>query len=1058
MATEIEHERNKSVHRLMLFSRVAQQSGSANLLRPVPDAGSSCQRRDAQTRRNFSRRLPNKMIHQAYRNLQKCVALALVLFLSVGTVCAGVTVTGANGITMTGADGVTYVNTSGITMTGADGLLACGVNGITMTGADGITMTGADGVTYTGANGVTATRANGITMTGADGITMTGADGITMTGADGTTYQADSVVLTKANGITMTGADGITMTGADGVVRNGTNGITMTGADGITMTGADGITMTGADGITMTGADGSVSTVPNGALRFAGVDGITMTGADGITMTGADGLNITTVNSVLPNNGQSVGDQAGLQSLDPELALLLDRATDDSSVNAVVVYHHQPTSYDLSDLQRLGVLGGTTYSWLPMVVITATRAQIIAISHLPAVRSIYGNRTLQLSIDTNARNAMNLTRTQSDLDLSRANGGTQLTGKGVTVAVLDTGIDGTHTDLVGRVAQNVKLVDTQSAAVGFLNPTNVENLPNTDQAHGHGTFVAGVIAGSGARSAGKYAGVAPQARVVGLSAGDLTLTYVLNGFDYILSHNEKLNVRIVNCSFSANTVFDLNDPVNVATRILTDNGINVVFSAGNDGPGANTLNPYAAAPWVVSVGATDNRGRLASFSSRGAFGSALFHPTLVAPGVNSVSLRAAGVNLTGTDGITSATDTSILSPTELPFYTVASGTSFSAPEVAGTIALMLQANPNLTPAQVRDILARTATPLTPYFAHEVGAGMLNSHAAVLEAAFPQRRMGMFRAVLDRGQAHFTNDPVQEFGGSVSAGGGIYETTLNVPEHAFVSSVQIAWGPPTNTNDLALALFDPNGTRSPGGDTINQAGLTGHHESVSTDNPQSGAWRVRVTNGTSTLTGTAQSFAGTFEVTRVEYPQILDLDSLSVASREEAYHAMQIFAMSPYSLRFRPNFSVSRFDLASALLMSARVPQYLPGQPSYTDVRDDATRIAIESAQAAPGGPLFTDATAGSAFRPFQSATRLIAAVALVRAAGLGAEAEAANRNPQLEMPPAEVAAIPVNLRGYVAVAISYGLITTETGFRSSSPLTRAELAHALSVINNMQMH
>ncbi|MGA9995385.1 MAG: S8 family serine peptidase, partial [Pyrinomonadaceae bacterium] len=440
------------------------------------------------------------MFRQAYRNLQKCVALALVLFLSVGTVCAGVTVTGANGITMTGADGITYVNTSGITMTGADGLLACGVNGITMTGADGITMTGADGVTYTGANGVTATRANGITMTGADGITMTGADGITMTGADGTTYQADSVVLTKTNGITMTGADGITMTGADGITRNGTNGITMTGADGITMTGADGITMTGADRVVGTDTTGRVFAVPNGALTFAGVDGITMTGADGITMTGADGLNI--VNSVLPVDGQSVRDQMGLQSFDPELALLLDKMTDDSSVNAIVVFHHQPTASDLGDLQRLGVIGGTIYNALPMVVITATRYQIVAISHLPSVRSIYGNRTLQLSIDTNARTAMNLTRAQSDSDISRSNAGAQLTGKGVTVAVLDTGIDGTHTDLLGRVAQNVKLADTQSVAAGFISPTAIENLPNTDQAHGHGTFVAGVIAGSGARSAG----------------------------------------------------------------------------------------------------------------------------------------------------------------------------------------------------------------------------------------------------------------------------------------------------------------------------------------------------------------------------------------------------------------------------------------------------------------------------------------------------------------------------------------------------------------------------
>ena len=74
--------------------------------------------------------------------------------------------------------------------------------------------------------------------------------------------------------------------------------------------------------------------------------------------------------------------------------------------------------------------------------------------------------------------------------------------------------------------------------------------------------------------------------MVGLSAGDLTLVYVLEGFDYLLANGRDLGVRVVNCSFSANTFYDTNDPVNVATRMLTDAGINVVFSAGNTGPGA----------------------------------------------------------------------------------------------------------------------------------------------------------------------------------------------------------------------------------------------------------------------------------------------------------------------------------------------------------------------------------------------------------------------------------------------------------------------------------------
>ena len=250
------------------------------------------------------------------------------------------------------------------------------------------------------------------------------------------------------------------------------------------------------------------------------------------------------------------------------------------------------------------------------------------------------------------RTVTGVNQTWRDMEVTNANHGLPISGKNVTVAVLDTGIDGTHGDLAGRVSKNIKLADTQSASVGFSYPINSESLPNTDQLYGHGTFVAGVIAGNGSQSSGKYSGVAPGARLVGLSAGDLSLFYVLEGFDYLLANGRDLGVRVVNCSFSANTVFDTNDPVNIASKVLTDAGINVVFSAGNAGPGAHTLNPYAAAPWVISVGATDTQGRLASFSSRGDFGNPLLHPSLVAPGVSIVSLRGSGIsNVTGAEGL-----------------------------------------------------------------------------------------------------------------------------------------------------------------------------------------------------------------------------------------------------------------------------------------------------------------------------------------------------------------------------------------------------------------------
>src|SRR5688500_7603689 len=712
--------------------------------------------------------------------MSRFLALLLLFLLTAHPVLAGLFVVKSNGITLTGADGIQYVGMNGITLTGADGIFNYSSNGITLTGADGITLTGADGVTstganggtYTGPNGITLTGADGITLTGADGITLTGADGITLTGADGQQYHAASIVvrrpdgitLTGADGITPTGADGITLTGADGAKPVGLNGITLTGADGITLTGADGITLTGADGITLTGADSATGfgttgvvfdhTNPAG-ITLTGADGITLTGADGITLTGADGITLTGADGITLTGA----DQNGLQSVDPELAVALNQASDDSNFNAVIVFHRSVTDSDITALQQIGILGGTRFRALPAAYASATKQQLIAASQLTQVRSIYGNRTLTFNADP-YYNITGFPRLVSDTDLRNDNGGLPYSGRNVTVAVLDTGINGGHPDLSGKLVQNVKLADLQSIPAGFVSPAPLENQGNTDLVNGHGTLVGGIIAGSGNASGGRYAGVASGSKLLGLSAGEANLIHVLSGFDYLLDRGPAYGVKVVNCSFSAATVFDPNDPVNVATRMLTERGVNVVFSAGNSGPGNGTLNPYAVAPWVISVGATDQNGVLAPYSSRGNFGDALQHPSLVAPGTNIIGPRSlAGV--TGIAGLGGG-DTLRLSAVELPYYTTATGTSFSAPQVAGAVALMLEANPNLSPAEIKEILSRTATPLPKYFFHEAGAGMVNTHAAVLEAAFPERHMGDFRSTLSRNSIRFTTRTSQLF--------------------------------------------------------------------------------------------------------------------------------------------------------------------------------------------------------------------------------------------------------------------------------------------------------
>jgi serine protease AprX len=979
--------------------------------------------------------------HKYSKKAGRAIALVIIVVIGVISASAGLLFTVGDGITDTEGSGVNYIGNSGIKPTGLDQLLTFAPNGITAPTTSGVPVTGLDGLTYSGLNGLFATGVDNLTTGQASGITVTGLEGLIIN-SNGNTYQAESVLIHRANGITVTGLENLNIIGADGITVTGLETLLIGHANGITVTGLEGLTISGADGITVTGLEGQTYSISPGDLTVGGANGLSASDISDIIVTGITRLILNGLDGLL----SSPPVQEGAQSLDPALAILLDRVTDDSNVNAAVVYHQAVTDADITTLRQFGVLLGQRYRVLPVVSVTATKRQIERISKLPTVRSIYGNRTLKLLTEP-GNGLTGTTRVKSDAELTAANGGQQITGRNVTVAVLDTGMDGTHGDLSGRVIGNVKLVGVAGLGVNFNYPLTVEGLPNTDLVSGHGTFVGGVIAGNGARSSGRYTGVAPGARLVGVSTGDLSLLSVIEGFDYLLWKGPGLGVKVINCSFSADTLYDPNDPVNIATKMLTDRGVSVVFSAGNEGPGMDTLNPYAMAPWVISVGATDEQGRLADFSSRGSF-TKLSGPSLVAPGVNVVSLRATGVDLNGLLNLGLGGDLSRLSAQDLLNYSVGSGTSFTAPQVSGTIALMLDVNPSLTPAQIRDILQRTATPMPPYYRYEVGAGMLNAHAAVLEAAFSARRMGMFRASLDRKQARYVNDSLRMFSGTVPLGLlgllGSYMANINIPQNTLVASVQVAWGPETSINDLSLQLIAPNGVARPVVNTLNLPVLTGRRERDVIKNPAPGMWRAKLQH---TLIGTPQAFVGTIETTRAEYPELSDISGLTDLQKAEIYQNLRSFVLATFGNRARPQFTISRFDLASALVVGGRVPQYLAGQPRFTDATDKATRIMVESVQSSPCGALFNDASPGGLFRPDDRATRLIAAIALVRAAGMRSQAESLAG---ASLPVSDASMIPSSLRGYVKLALDNGLMTADGGiFRPNDAMKRIELAHAM---------
>lgn len=386
-------------------------------------------------------------------------------------------------------------------------------------------------------------------------------------------------------------------------------------------------------------------------------------------------------------------------------------------VQAIVTFSSKPTVLDLAALSGTGVQIAA-FRHLPMVAIQGTPSQVSAVTRLslPRIASVYLNRQLTYFLAESTR-TIGADQVWSTLGV---------TGAGVTVAVLDSGIDGTHADLTtgSKVVQNVKIA---SDPFGLAAPVVLENLATTDTSSGHGTHCASTIGGTAAASGGRFQGVAPGANLVGVSAGEvIVILSALQGFDWILENQARYGIRVISNSWGTTGAFDPADPINVASKTAHDRGIVVLFAAGNDGPGTDTLNPYSVAPWVIGVAAGNKDGRtLADFSSRGVPGSPVYQPTVTAPGVDIVAARAVTGVITVLGG---PSDVGL--GADAVAYTTMSGTSMATPHVAGVVALMLEAAPGLSPATVKSVLQSTATAMPGYAVHEVGSGYVNALAAV----------------------------------------------------------------------------------------------------------------------------------------------------------------------------------------------------------------------------------------------------------------------------------------------------------------------------------------
>jgi serine protease AprX len=352
-----------------------------------------------------------------------------------------------------------------------------------------------------------------------------------------------------------------------------------------------------------------------------------------------------------------------------------------------------------------------------------------------------------------------LERTGAAIGSTLARDEFDVSGDGVGVAVIDSGITSWHDDLnlptggYGRRVVHFKDFTTTGSP-------NVWTPTVPSDPYGHGTHVAGIIAGSGFDSDGRRTGVAPGVHLVGLKVldgdGNGYVSDVIAAIDYAVAIKDTYNVRVINLSVGAGVTESYwLDPLAQAAKRAVDAGIVVVASAGNLGLNAEGESQYGGitspgnAPWVLTVGASSHQGTarrsddvIGGFSSRGpTWIDFAAKPDIVAPGVGIESLADPHSTLYA-DYPDYLLDGS--RPMRYKPYLSLSGTSMAAPVVSGTVALMLEANPGLTPNAVKAILEYTAQDARGVSPLAAGAGLLNAHGAVRMARFfaaPQRGLG-----------------------------------------------------------------------------------------------------------------------------------------------------------------------------------------------------------------------------------------------------------------------------------------------------------------------------
>jgi serine protease AprX len=724
----------------------------------------------------------------------------------------------------------------------------------------------------------------------------------------------------------------------------------------------------------------------------------------------------------------------------------------------------------LNVLRAAGVTGGQTFPTLGMVAQPMTAGQVRALAANSAVRSLWSNDRLMYYMHQ-ARVLGGVQKLQTDSAMTLRNGGMPVSGAGnFSVLVIDSGVDATHADLQfgTKVIQNVQTPVAAGTLPGFTPHVSIENVPNTDQTVGHGTHCAGIIGGTGLRSGGLYTGVAPGAKIIGAGLG--AGIFVINGlaaWEWGLANQFRYNIRVVSNSYGGSGAFNSDNPITIASKMAHDRNIAVIFAAGNDGPTKDTYNNFAKAPWVIGVAAGSKEGDLADFSSRGVRRDIRLSnedpnddfnaPTITAPGTGRIYETNAGkftsavvstrstVNLTA-NGLDADAD---LPPAHIPFYTQISGTSMATPYISGVVALMLDADPTLSPDEIREILTSTASKMPGREEWEVGAGFVNAHAAVdkvFNRSKPYRNIQdvMYNAVFDLEhppEQNFHIDFSPEVSGPTSANARAFFVDPGMNLLDVFATVDTLAREGTG-NLVGMRITSPSGVSY--STAIDFPVIGTDKRQIIVENPEPGTWMIEI-RGARGLTAASQVSSpiqvaapgpvdGSITQTRFILPVIADIQGHpDQAAIEAALKSRLIDTFADGT--FQPNSTVTREDLARSLALNTSLRQTLGSTPRFADVSGDL-RLLAESATArgstnrdfdfTPTGILVTSPTS---FNPAGLVNRLDLAVALVKALGHDSAARALANTTVTANGTAlsDNAQIPGSLRGYVQLAINKGL-------------------------------